>query len=119
MNKEVKVLLVTLGVSLGLIWIFKPKKSDKNGSVSSSDKYAEPKVASEDVKKEKESAIVGLQAMREAISAGESKTELEKLKGIILKEHGVKVLISKKSGLLRAMNKKGNVVAEEEFDNKK
>ena len=118
MNKEVKVLLVTLAVSLGLIWVFKPRKSS-NEKNDSSNKYAEPKVASEDVKKEKESAVVGLQAMREAINAGESKSELEKLKSLILKEHGVKVLISTKSGLLRAMNKKGNVVAEEEFDNKK
>jgi hypothetical protein len=117
MNKEVKVLLVTLAVSLGLIWVFKPRKSS-NSKTDSNSKYSEPKVATENVKKEKESAVVGLQAMREAINSGESKTELEKLKSIILKEHGVKVLISKKTGLLRAMNKKGDVIAEEEFDNK-
>lgn len=118
MNKEVKTLLITLGVSLGLIWIFRPKK-DSSPSSSGSKKYTEPKEASEDVKKEKENAVVGLQAMREAINSGEKKSEIDKLSQIILKENGVKVVISKKTGLLRAMNKKGNVIAEEEFDNKK
>jgi hypothetical protein len=102
MNKEVKTLLITLGVALGLIWIFKPKKDNAEKSVNN--KYAEPKEATEDVKKEKENAVVGLQAMREAINSGENKAELDKLSAIILKENGVKVLISKKTGLLKAMN---------------
>lgn len=114
MNKEVKTLLITLGVALGLIWIFKPKKDNAEKSVNN--KYAEPKKATEDVKKEKENAVVGLQAMREAINSGENKAELDKLSAIILKENGVKVLISKKTGLLKAMNKKGSVVAEEEVE---
>ena len=114
MNKEVKTLLITLGVALGLIWIFKPKKDNAEKSVNN--KYAEPKEATEDVKKEKENAVVGLQAMREAINSGENKAELDKLSAIILKENGVKVLISKKTGLLKAMNKKGSVVAEEEVE---
>jgi hypothetical protein len=114
MNKEVKTLLITLGVALGLIWIFKPKKDNAEKSVNN--KYAEPKEATEDVKKEKENAVVGLQAMREAINSGENKVELDKLSAIILKENGVKVLISKKTGLLKAMNKKGSVVAEEEVE---
>ena len=114
MNKEVKTLLITLGVALGLIWIFKPKKDNSEKSVNN--KYAEPKEATEDVKKEKENAVVGLQAMREAINSGENKAELDKLSAIILKENGVKVLISKKTGLLKAMNKKGSVVAEEEVE---
>jgi hypothetical protein len=114
MNKEVKTLLITLGVALGLIWIFKPKKDSAEKSVNN--KYAEPKEATEDVKKEKENAIIGLQAMREAINSGEKKVELDKLSAIILKEQGIKVVISKKTGLLRAMNKKGNVIAEEEVE---
>jgi hypothetical protein len=116
MNKEVKVLLVTLGVALGLIWIFKPKKDNAEKSVNN--KYAEPKEATEDVKKEKENAVVGLQAMREAINSKEKKEEIDKLRSIILKENGVNIVISKKTGLLRAMNKKGNLIAEEEFENK-
>jgi hypothetical protein len=116
MNKEVKVLLVTLGVALGLIWIFKPKKD--NGTKSLDDKYSAPKEATEDVKKEKENAVIGLQAMREAINSGEKKAELDKLSAMVLKEQGIKVVISKKTGLLRAMNKKGSVIAEEEIEKK-
>lgn len=119
MNKEVKTLLITLGVALGLVWIFKPKKGDSTStSTSSTGKYLEPKEATEDVKKEKENAVIGLQAMREAINSGEKKAELDKLSAMILKENGIKVVISKKTSLLRAMNKKGNVIAEEEIDNK-
>jgi nitrogen fixation protein FixH len=113
MNKEVKTLLVTLGVALGLIWLFKPKKDSETKVVE--DKYSAPKEATEDTKKEKEQAIVGLQAMRQAIDAGEKKSELDKLSAMILKENCIKVVISKKTGLLRAMNKKGSVVAEEEL----
>jgi hypothetical protein len=116
MNKEVKVLLVTLGVALGMIWIFKPRKD--NGTKSVDDKYSAPKEATEDVKKEKENAVIGLQAMREAINSGEKKSELDKLSAMILKEQGIKVVISKKTGLLRAMNKKGSVIAEEEMQSK-
>ena len=116
MNKEVKVLLVTLGVALGLVWIFKPKKDD--GTKSLDDKYSAPKEATEDVKKEKENAVIGLQDMREAINSGEKKAELDKLSAMVLKEQGIKVVISKKTGLLRAMNKKGSVIAEEEIEKK-
>ena len=98
MNKEVKVLLVTLGVALGLVWIFKPKKDD--GTKSLDDKYSAPKEATEDVKKEKENAVIGLQAMREAINSGEKKAELDKLSAMVLKEQGIKVVISKKMHLV-------------------
>jgi hypothetical protein len=117
MNKEVKTLLITLGVALGLVWIFKPKKGGSE-SGKTANKYSEPKEASGDVQKEKENAVVGLQAMREAINSKEKKEEIDKLRSIILKENGVNIVISKKTGLLRAMNKKGNLIAEEEFENK-
>lgn len=119
MSKEVKTLLITLGVALGLIWIFKPKNNDSiSTSADEKNKYLEPKVATEEVKKQKENAVIGLQAMREAINSGEKKSELDKLSSMILKEQGIKVVISKKTGLLRAMNKKGNVIAEEEIEGK-
>jgi hypothetical protein len=116
MNKEVQVLLITIAVSLGFIWILKPKKQTETKALG--DKYSAPKEASDEVKKEKENAVVALQAMREAINSGEKKVELDKLSSIILKENGIKVVISKKTGLLRAMNKKGSVIAEEEVEKK-
>jgi hypothetical protein len=114
MSKELKVLLITIGVSLGLLWILKPKKELK--SKETKNKYAEPKEADKKKLDEKENAVVGIQAMREAINSGEKKAELDKLSSIILKENGIKVLISKKNGLLKAMNKKGDVIAEEEMN---
>lgn len=116
MNKEIKTLLITLGVALGLIYLFKPKKGAKTEKLE--EKYLAPKEASDDVKKEKENAVIGLQAMREAINSGEVKSELDKLSAMILKENGIKVVISKKTGLLKAMNKKGNLIAEEEVEKK-
>lgn len=116
MNKEVKTLLITLGVALGFVWLFKPKKG--TGKSTENKKYSEPKEASGDIQKEKENAVVGLQAMREAINSGEKKSELDKLSAIILKEQGIKIVISKKTGLLRAMNKKGTLIAEEEVEKK-
>ena len=54
--------------------------------------------------------------MREAISNNESKKELDKLSSMILQDYGVKIMISKKTGLLRAMSKEGKVITEETTD---
>jgi hypothetical protein len=78
------------------------------------EKYQAPKVVAEDEKKLKDEAVVGLKAMREAITNGESARELDKLKNMILQENGIKIMISKNTKKLRAMDKKGEVIAEEE-----
>lgn len=118
MDKETKTFLTTIGIALVILWIFKPKKSNdssfSNADGVEVDKYKAPKVVAEDEKTLKDDAVVGLQAMREAINDGVSARELDKLKNMILQEHGVKVMISKTSKKLRAMDKKGNVIAEEE-----
>jgi len=64
----------------------------------------------------KENAVIGLQAMREAINIKESKKELDKLSSMISQDYGVKVMVSKKTGLLRAMSKDGKVISEETTD---
>jgi hypothetical protein len=115
MDRETKTLLVSIGIGLVILWIFKPKK---NGSVTEEevivDKYQEPKVVVEDDKKIKDDAVIGLQAMRDAINNGENVRELDKLKNMILQENGIKIMISKKTKKLRAMKKDGSVIAEEE-----
>jgi hypothetical protein len=115
MDRETKTLLVSIGIGLAILWIFKPKK---NGSTAEEevivDKYQEPKVVAEDDKKIKDDAIIGLQAMREAINNGENVRELDKLKSMILQENGIKIMINKKTKMLRAMKKDGSVIAEEE-----
>lgn len=115
MNKELKILLITLGVSLGLLWILKPKKTsqDKSETSTSDTKYAAPKIANEDLKKLKENAIIGMQAMRDAINGGESAANLTKLADLIFADYGVKVIVNKTSGKLKAMAKNGALIAEE------
>lgn len=117
MDKEVKNLLIVSGLAIVVLW-FVGKKYKKSNGVGlleeTNSKYPAPKEASGDKQKEQENAVIGLQAMRDAINAGESKTELNKLSAMVLKDYGIKVVISKKNGLLRAMNKSGKVVAEEE-----
>ena len=54
--------------------------------------------------------------MREAIDNKESKKELDKLSSMVLQDYGVKVMINKKTGLLRAMSKDGKVISEETTD---
>ena len=115
MDKETKTLFITLGGALLLIWLLRPK-SDKSKKELLDIKYAEPKQVSDKDTKLKENAVIGLQAMREAINSKESKKELDKLSSMISQDYGVKVMINKKTGLLRAMSKDGKVISEETTD---
>ena len=112
MDKNTKTLFITLGGALLLIWLLRPKNSKSTKELLDV-KYAEPKQVSDTESKLKENAVVGLKAMREAIDNKESKRELEKLNSMILQDYGVKVMINKKTGLLRAMSKEGKVISEE------
>jgi hypothetical protein len=115
MDRETKTLLVSVGIALAILWLFKPSKNSSSDSADSSDnKYKEPKVVDDKESKLKEDAVVGLQAMRDAINNGESAKELDKLKSVILNEHDIKIMINKKTKKLRAMSKDGKVIAEEE-----
>lgn len=117
MDKESKTLIASIAIGLVLLWVFKPKKNgsgdDKTDDVLV-EKYQAPKVVAEDEKKLKDESVIGLKAMREAITNGESARELDKLKNMILQENGIKIMISKNTKKLRAMDKKGEVIAEEE-----
>jgi hypothetical protein len=115
MDKETKTLFITIGGALLLIWLLRPKSTkSKKGLLDV--KYAEPKQVSDKDTKLKENAVIGLQAMREAINSKESKKELEKLSSMISQDYGVKVMMNKKTGLLRAMSKDGKVISEETTD---
>jgi uncharacterized membrane protein len=117
MDKETKTVIVSIGIALVILWIFKPKNSTNSDSKTDDvlvDKYQAPRLVAEDEKKLKDEAVVGLKAMREAINNGESARELDKLKNVILQENSIKIMISKKTKKLRAMDKKGEVIAEEE-----
>ena len=121
MDRETKSFIVVIGIGLVILWIFRPKKNSNSDGFFNSDgkedvdnKYLAPKEVKEDDKKLKDDAVVGLQAMRDAINSGETAKELDKLKNLILQENGIKIMISKSTKKLRAMDKKGNVIAEEE-----
>lgn len=115
MGKEEKTLFITVAVALAILWLLKPKGTNLLGVEKSDDidKYAEPKIASESSKKEKDNAVIALQAMRDAINNKEPKKEIDKLNAMILQDYGVKVLVNKKTSKLRAMSKSGKVLAEE------
>jgi hypothetical protein len=115
MDKNTKTLFITLGGALLLIWLLRPKNS-KGTKELLGVKYAEPKQVSDTETKLKENAVIGLKAMREAIDSKESKKELDKLSSMVLQDYGVKVMINKKTGLLRAMSKDGKVISEETTD---
>jgi hypothetical protein len=116
MNRETKNLLASIGIGLAILWIFRPKKSTSSEKEEEVivDKYKEPKVVAEDDKKIKDDAVVGLQAMRNAINDGVTVKELDKLKNMILQENNIKIMINRKTKKLRAMKKDGSVIAEEE-----
>ena len=96
MGKEEKTLLATIGIALAILWIFKPKKSANSKEDKKDDvlveKYQAPKVVEEDEKKLKDEAVVGLQAMRQAINDGQPARELDKLKNMILQENRGKLM---------------------------
>jgi hypothetical protein len=112
MDKNTKTLFITLGGALLLIWLLRPKNTKSKKELLDV-KYAEPKQVSDTETKLKENAVIGLKAMREAIDNKEDRKELDKLSSMILQDYGVKVMINKKTGLLRAMSKEGKVISEE------
>lgn len=114
MDRETKVFFITVAVALGIIWLTKPKLKSNSAKDLLGAKYSEPSVASEADTKAKEDAVIGMQAMKDAIANKESKKELDKLTALIFQDYGVKIMISKKTGKLRAMSKDGKVIAEEQ-----
>jgi|LakMenEpi03Aug12_release.lakeMendotaPanAssembly.Ray.scaffolds.fasta_scaffold985364_2 hypothetical protein len=112
MDRDTKFLFGSLGVAIVILFLIRNKnKSSKKDLLNV--KYAEPKQVEDSEIKDKENAVIGLKAMREAMDSKESKAELDKLNNIILKDYGVKIMPNKSTGLLRAMSKKGKVLAEE------
>ena len=114
MNKTTKTLVFSLIGAFALLYILMPKNSKNGNSKTSGVKYPEPKLADDKALKDKENAIIGLEAMRSAMDNKESKSELNKLSSMIFQDYGIKVMPNKKTGLLRAMSKDGKVLAEEE-----
>jgi hypothetical protein len=120
MDKETKNILKILGVAIVVLYIFKPRKSKigkrklKNQTENKGKSATEPPKAEGQIEKEFQNAIISIKAVRKAINNSESKSEIEKLNRMTLKEYGIKVFKNEKSGKLVARNTKGEDVAKEE-----
>jgi hypothetical protein len=113
MDNETKDILKILGVAVVVLFLLKPKKGKRN---KIKDSTSEPNVDKTEAVSEKEfeNAIISIKAYRSALNNNESVAELDKLNRILLKENGIKVFLSPKSGKLTARNSKGQDVANEE-----
>lgn len=115
MDKETKVLFTTLGLAFVVLLILKPKGFklfNKENSIEN--KYSAPKESNPQNLKNKENAVIAMQAMKDAMLAKESKSELVKLSDMILKQYGIKITVSTKTRKLRAnLAKDGSLIAEE------
>jgi len=115
MDKQLKLVLYTLAFAVGVVWLTKPKglKAFQSPKFSMPNKYSEPKVASDTDLKLKENAVIGMQAVKNAMLKKEPKKEIDKLTAMVYKEYGLKIMANKNTGKLRAMSKEGKVIAEE------
>lgn len=116
MDRQTKNLLVSLGIALSILVIFRPKKNKEVEIIETkeNEKYKEPKILNDDKKKMQDDSIVGLKAVRDAINNKESVKQLDELKNIILKENGIKIMINKSTNKLVAMSNDDKIIAEED-----
>lgn len=108
MDKDTKTLLLALGLGFVILFLTRPKKDNLE------DKYSKPKEADSKLQKDKENAVISIQAMREAIKNGEDAKSLNKLKDMILQDYNIKIVMNKKNQSLKALNKEGKLIAQEE-----
>ena len=118
MDNETKNILKILGVAVVVLFLLKPKKVKSLLGKSSTDSntVAPPKTESNSVitDKEFENATISLKAYRSAVNNGESKSELDKLNKILMKDYGISVFLDPKSSKLVARNSNGKDIAKEE-----
>jgi hypothetical protein len=111
MDSSLKNALIILGTAVAVLWVFRNKKKVNVGGASGaeSDKLAPPATADESAKKQIDNAYIALDAMRNAIDAGESSDALNKLNRILATEHGVKVF-TQKDGTLIVCDRSGATI---------
>ena len=118
MDNETKDILKILGVAVLVLFILKPKKVKSLLSKTSkdSDAVAPPNTESsgEISEQDFENATICLKAYRSAVNNGESKSELEKINKILMKDYGISVFLDPKSSKLVARNSNGKDIAKEE-----
>ena len=111
MDKQIKALLIVVAVSVGLLWIAKPK-NNLLSQTKLKNKFSAPDKADSKKATEQHDSSVCLKAMRDAINNGESKSNLDKLNRMFLKEYGLKVY-TMESGRLCVRNREGKTIIKE------
>jgi hypothetical protein len=109
MDNSTKNALIILGTAIAVLFVFRRKRKSeaaKEALMGGGNKLSAPATASEDERKKIDNAHVALDAMRNAIEAGESSDNLNKLNRILATEYGVKVY-PQKDGTLMVCDKSG------------
>ena len=108
MDNSTKNALIILGTAIAVLFVFRRKRKSEIAAevASSSDKLAAPATASDGEKQKIDNAHIALDAMRNAIEAGESSDNLNKLNRILATEYNVKVY-PQKDGTLMVCDKSG------------
>jgi len=107
MNTNLKKLLLIFGGGIVLYWAFKKIKPIGGSKKNSKSSKSEPKIASED---EKKNAVIVLKAYTDAKKAGENKAFLDEMNAEFAKEFKLKVYTDKGSGRLFAADLEGNKI---------
>lgn len=116
MDKQTRNVLIVLGISVALIWAFRPKNNlldTASKKLKPKNKTSEPQVTSDELVKQQHNATVSLKAMREAINCGEKQEALNTLNKKLQSDMGIKIF-TMENGLLCAKNKDGRTIAKEE-----
>lgn len=111
MDKQIKALLMVVGVAVGLLWLAKPK-NNLLSQTKLKNKFSAPDKADTKKAEEQHDAGVCLKAMRDAINGGESKSNLDKLNSMFRKEYGLKVY-TLDNGSLCVRNREGKTILKE------
>lgn len=115
MDSETKNILKILGVAVVVLFIFRPKPSEKNKNKVSFDNQKSTKPPKTTSKKNSDDefndAVASIKAFRSAINNNEPQSELDKLNRLTIKEYGIKVF--NKNGKLYARNTSGKNIANE------
>lgn len=111
MNKDVRNLLIALGVTAITLLIALPKSKSKKALAKLDNDYSIPEIG-KITESELNNATIALKAIRAAKNDNASKSVMDELKAEILKENGIRLV--EKNGLFIATNRTGKEIAKEQ-----
>lgn len=111
MNKDIRNLLIALGVTVVTLFIALPKPKSKKGSTKLDNDFSIPEIGKIS-ESELNNATIAIKAIRAAKNDNAPKSIIDELKATILKENGIRLL--EKDGLFIATNRTGKEIAKEQ-----